>query len=160
MNADEVPLFRAPMRSDRVPAGAATARALELSLCGLGGILPYPPGSLEQAVVAAGDVHDDRLARRLRRFADAPAGAFVWTRMDEEYYLGRLTGPWRYDSNAAAREVDLVHVRDCRWHPEPVAPVQVPGAVRATFARGGRNWQRIRSAEAFSETERWWRRLT
>lgn len=157
MDADEVPLFRAPMRShdDRVPAGAAVARGLELGLCGLGGRLPHAPGSLEEAVAAAGDVHDDRLARRVRRFADAPAGAFVWTRTDEDYSLGRLRGPWRYDETAGAEAADLVHVRDCEWR--PVDLPLVPAGVRATFARGGRNWQRIRSTDAFRATERLWR---
>jgi hypothetical protein len=55
-----------------------------------------------------------------------------------------VTGPWRYDATSAAYDADLVHVRPCTWDTHALAEHQVPGAVAATFRRGGRNFQRIR----------------
>ncbi|WP_036299048.1 hypothetical protein, partial [Microbacterium sp. C448] len=100
---------------------------------------------------------DDRLAARLARFADAPDGAFVWTSdPDGLLWLGRLEGEWYYDARPGAAEVDLIHVRPCRWLVAPVAEHRVPAGVRATFARGGKNWQRIRSAAVFEASTRLW----
>lgn len=154
MSPETVPLFRAPMRSrdPGVPEGAGPRRAIERGVCGIGGRLRAATASIEEAVAAAGDAYDDRLARRLRRFAEAPEGAYVWTRDDGGYILGRLTGPWAYDESAGAAAADLVHVRPCAWRPAP----EVPAAVVATFTRGGRNWQRIRSLEAYEATARLW----
>ncbi|MDX2356628.1 GAF domain-containing protein [Dietzia sp. PP-33] len=161
MASDDVPLFRAPMRSrdDDVADGAGVERSLRHGLCGIGGRLASAPSSLAEAIDAAVAQHDDRLARRLERFAEVPDGAYVWTRdVDGHFWLGRLGGPWRYDDSEEARSVDLVHVRDCRWRPEPTDRSLVPAAVRATFARGGRNWQRIRSEVGADETAELWSR--
>lgn len=155
MSDEDAPIFRAPMRSrdDGVPEGAGAERALRTRVCGLGGRLATPPRRLEDALAAAAEEHDERLARRLERFAEAPDGAYVWTRdADGAYWLGRLAGPWRYDDSPEAVAADLVHVRDCGWRAAPIEEHRVPPAVRATFARGGRNWQRIRSRAAFDET--------
>lgn len=146
-------------RDDRVPAGLAVERALVVGICGVGGVLDAPPSSLPEALAAVDEVHGERMARRLERFATAPDGAFVWARDgDDLLWLGRLDGPWRYDQSAAARDVDLVHVRPCRWLAAPVPPIDVPAAVRATFARGGRNWQRIHDIEAASASAALWSR--
>ncbi|MDO8384751.1 MAG: GAF domain-containing protein [Microbacterium sp.] len=157
---DEAPVFRAPMRSRHSLAveGAAVERALTHGVCGLGGAsLDPPPVILADAVSRITATGDDRLAARLARFADAPDGAFVWTSdPDGLLWLGRLNGPWYYDVRSAAAEVDLVHVRPCRWLAAPVAEHRVPAGVRATFARGGKNWQRIRSAAAFQASSRLW----
>ncbi|MDF2509540.1 MAG: hypothetical protein K0Q52_3399 [Microbacterium sp.] len=155
------PVYRAPMRSRdvRVPDGAAAERALAMGVCGVGGIVDAPPASLEQALVAVDAAHGERMARRLERFAAAPDGALVWTRdADGLLWLGMLDGAWRYDAAAAARDVDLVHVRPCRWLAAPIPPVDVPSAVHATFARGGRNWQRIHDADVSEESMSLWRR--
>lgn len=149
------PVFRAPMRSrrDDIDPAAAVEWALAEALCGVGGVMEPAPGTVEDAVVLARHCYDERLARRLRRFADAPRGARVWTRDgDGLFWVGELTGPWRYDSIPAAVAVDLVHVRDCRWHPVPFEELRVPDAVRATFARGGRNWQQIHGAGVEAQT--------
>lgn len=156
MADDDVPLFRAPMRSrdDAVPDGLGVERALTAGVCGLGGRLARTPASLDEAVGAAREEHDDRLARRIARFAAAPDGAYVWTRdADGAYLLGIVSGSWRYDDDPAALAADLVHVRDCRWAPDPIDERDVPPAVAETFARGGRNWQRIRSQAAHDATE-------
>ena len=144
-------VFRAPMRSrrDDIPPYAAVARAFAQGVVGVGGRLSAPPGSLRDAVIAVAGEHDERVARRLRRFASAPEGSWVWTRDSEDsYWLGQLTGPWRYDSSREAHEVDLVHVRPCHWLDAPVPERIVPPAVQATFARGGRNWQQTHDADA------------
>lgn len=137
-------VYRAPMRSrrDDVDAGLAVERALTLGVVGVGGRLSRRPHGLRDAVALTEEVHDARTARRLERFAGVPAAAFVWTRDGEGlFFLGRITGEWRYDDDPAAVEADLVHVRDCVWRPEPVALHDVPPAVVHTFGRGGRNFQ-------------------
>jgi hypothetical protein len=151
MSADEeAAVFRAPMRSRRSDAveGAAVERALTHGVCGLGGVrLDPPPATLADAVRRISATGGDRLAARLARFANAPDGAFVWTiDLDGLLWLGR----------PAAAEVDLIHVRPCRWLAAPVAEHRVPAGVRATFARGGKNWQRIRSAAVFDASTRLW----
>ncbi|AWH94934.1 GAF domain-containing protein [Dietzia psychralcaliphila] len=161
MASDDVPLFRAPMRSrdDGIADGAGVERGLRNGLCGMGGRLRSTPSSLVEAIDAAAAQHDHRVARRLERFAEVPDGVYVWTRdVDGHYWLGRLGGPWRYDDAEEAHSVDLVHVRDCLWRSEPTDRSSVPAAVRATFARGGRNWQRIRSEIGADETAELWTR--
>ncbi|MET1034443.1 MAG: GAF domain-containing protein [Arthrobacter sp.] len=149
--ADAPAVFRAPMRSRRpdVPRGAGTELALGTRVCGMGGAIDPPPRSLEEALDGVADAHGERAAARLERFAVVPEGSFAWTRdADGLYWLGRVRGPWRYDSGAAARDADLVHVRACDWLPEPVAEAEVPAAVRQAFARGGLNFQRVRHPSA------------
>ncbi|MFW7415103.1 GAF domain-containing protein [Demequina sp. SO4-18] len=153
------PVYRAPMRSRRVdvPEGAGVERALSARVCGFGGALDPPPENLEDALEKAVSQHDDRLARRIRRFADAPDGAFVWTRdADGLYWMGRLAGDWRYDSSEGAARVDLLHVRPCAWLTSPIADARVPSDVLATFARGGLNWQRTHSRSAELDSARVW----
>ena len=156
------PVYRAPLRSrdDAVPAGAAVERALATQQCGLGGRLDATPESVVEAAKAAAAQHDERLARRIERFATAPDGALVWTRdIDDLLWLGRLAGGWRYDDTAEAARVDLVHVRPCRWLPAPIEPADAPAGVLAAFRRGGRNWQRIQDAAVAEESMRLWIRL-
>jgi len=158
---EAVSVYRAPMRSrrDDVPAGAGVRRALAVGLCGMGGLVDPPPDDLDDAVAAVAGAYDDRAAHRLRRFAAIPAGAFVWTRSPEgDYWLGRLTGPWRYDASPAARTADLVHVRACDWLPEPVPEADVPPATVRTFGRGGRNLQQTHDPAIAAQTLAVWRR--
>lgn len=128
-----MPTYRAPMHSrlDDVDRWAAVERALALGVVGMGG----RDGG-------------ERTAARLERFRAAAVGAEVWTR-DETgmFHRGMITGPYRFDATAAALEVDLQHVRDCSWDPEPLPEHRVPAPVAATFRRGGRNFQRIRTMD-------------
>lgn len=157
----EVPsVHRAPMRSrdDGVSDGPAVERALALGVCGVGGRLDDAPGSIADALAAVDAVYGDRMARRLERFASVPEGVFVWTRDAEGFlWLGRITGPWRYDASAEARDVDLVHVRACDWLDRPVESAAVPPGVHEAFARGGRNWQSITRADAARLTAAVWK---
>ncbi len=128
-------------RRDDVDHAAAVERALRLG------------------VVGVGEATDERAERRLERFADAPVGAFVWTkRPDGRTYLGRLTGPWRRDDDGS--QVDLVNVRDCDWAAEPVDPALLPPAVAQTFARGGRNFQQTHPGDVEGQTARVWRQIS
>lgn len=155
------PVFRAPMRSpgDGASAGAAVERALTRGICGMGGRIEQVPASFASALRAVDRAHGERFARRIERFAAAPNGAFVWTRdAGEAFWFGRLTGGWRYDRDADAIAVDLVHVRPCDWLAHPVDDRDVPAEVRASFGRGGRNWQAIRAPDAAPATARLWER--
>lgn len=158
---EQLPVFRAPMRSrdDDVPLGVATERALEKGVCGVGGRLARSPDSLGEAVELTDRTLGEMAARRLERFAEAPEDSFVWTRDAYEFlWLGRLGGHWRYDSAPGAWAVDLVNIRPCTWSGVPIPHDQVPASVHATFARGGRNWQRIRATDASSASARIWSR--
>jgi hypothetical protein len=139
-------VYRAPMRSrsDDIDLRATVDRARRLGLCGFG-----------QRVRGHGE--GQRLARRVARFAEVDDGSFVWTR-DEDglYWLGRIEGPYFYDEEEAAAAVDLVHVRPCRWLPEPLLESDVPAAVVATFGRGGRNFQQTHGSTVGPDTERIW----
>ena len=135
-------VYRAPMRSrdDGIDAQAAVDCALRLGLVGFGDVEA-----------------EDRLSRRIARFATVEDGAFVWTRDgDGLYWLGRICGPYFHDSSYAAAIVDLVHVRPCQWLAEPVVEPEVPPAVVATFGRGGRNFQRTHSPDVGAQTARLW----
>ena len=93
----------------------------------------------------------------LRRFAELPDGAFVWTRTaDGTYRLGRIAGPWRYDDSPAARAVGIHHVRPATWLDRPFGEHEVPPAVAATFARGGRNFQQTHGERAERRTAELW----
>lgn len=153
-----VVVLRAPMRSrlDDVDAPAAVRRALHLGVCGVGGRLTDAPTSLAAAVLAVREVHGDRVAQRLDRFAREPDGAFVWTRVDDAYAVGRLHGAWRFDDAPEAFTLDLVHVRTTVWAPRRLTPAEVPGAVATAFARGGRNLQHVRAPGAGAATRDVW----
>jgi hypothetical protein len=154
-----IPIHRAPMRArDRdLRPGVGADQALERGLTGTGDGLDRPPETLDEALAAVADRHGDRAARRLRRFADVPDGAFVWTRgSDDHYRLGRLAGPWRYDDDPRARAVGIHHVRPTDWLDRAFAEDEVPPAVAQTFGRGGRNFQRTHDAEAERATAGIW----
>jgi hypothetical protein len=139
-----IAVYRAPMRSrrDDVDYGATIERARSRGLCGFGG--PENPS-------------DDRLARRIERFRDVAEGSFVWTRDPGGlYWLGRIHGPYFYDTDDAAATVDLVHVRECHWLSTPLLEPDVPAAVVATFRRGGRNFQQTHDSRVGAESERLW----
>jgi len=137
-----VAVYRAPMRSrrDDVDVSATIDRARRLDLCGFG---DFP--------------HDERLIRRIERFADVPAESLAWTRdPDGLYWLGRIEGPYFHDTSPEAAAVDLVHVRACQWLSAPLVEKDVPAAVVATFGRGGRNFQQTHDPDVGAESEQIW----
>jgi len=112
---------------------------------------------IEHGLVGIGDSRGDKAGRMLRRFAELPEGALVWTRTaDGTYRLGRIAGPWRYDDSAAAREVGIHHVRPATWLDRRFGEDEVPPAVAATFARGGRNFQQTHDERAERRTAELW----
>jgi hypothetical protein len=144
-------------RDRDLPEGAGAGYGLEHGLVGIGDALDPPPETLDEAIAAAGATHGQKAARMLERFADLPEGAFVWTEgPDGAYHLGRLTGPWRYEDSPEARAVGIHHVRPVKWLDDAVGARDVPPAVAATFARGGRNLQRTQDEEAERETAALW----
>ena len=117
------PVYRAPMR----------ARAHDA-----------PPGVGAEHGVAHGIVGiGDTSEARISRFGAVPGGVFVWTRdTDGAYWLGRIAGPLRPADPAARAAAGLTHVRAADWLDRPFGEHDVPTGVAATFARGGRNFQR------------------
>jgi hypothetical protein len=167
-----VGVYRAPMRSrrDDVDTGAAIERALAHGVVGIGGrLLDSAAGeagrtaasssrwSLAHVLAETSAQYDERTARRLERFAAVPTGSLVWTRDGEGLLrLGRITGDWDYDPSPEAASVDLVHVRGCRWAPDPVADAAAPPAVLRTFGRGGRNFQQVHDPDVAAQSLRLW----
>ncbi len=135
-------IYRAPMRArdrDDVAPGAGAEFGLEHGLVGMG------EGSSEKA------------GRMVSRFADLPAGVFVWTRTrDGGYRLGRIAGEYRHIDTPAARAVGIHHVRPAEWLDHPFGDDDVPPAVAATFARGGLNFQRTHDEAAERRTAELW----
>lgn len=130
------PIYRAPMRArDRDAPVFAGARF-----------------GVEKGLVGIGETPGDKGGRMLARFADLPEGTFVWTRTGEdEYHLGCIAGPYRYEPLG---EAGILHVRPARW--VAIDAADVPPAVSATFARGGRNLQRTHDADAERLTAELW----
>lgn len=56
-----------------------------------------------------------------------------WTRLENGiYYIGRITGGWRYNGSDEHNAADVVNIRDCDWR--KVGPVdKVPGKVVNSF---------------------------
>ncbi len=157
----ETPIFRAPMRArDReLPAGAGADHGVAHGVVGIGGALKAEPASLDDAVAAVAAAHGAKAGRMLARFAELDDGTLVWTRTsDETYRLGQIAGPWRYDTSAAAHDVGIPHVRPASWLERAFTGGEVPAAVAATFARGGRNLQRIRDERAERQSVELWAR--
>jgi hypothetical protein len=130
-------IHRAPMRARDldVPAGAGAEFGLRHGLVGIG----------------------DTAERRIARLADLPEGALVWTRdTDGRFHLGAIAGPMRQEDSAAARAVGITHVRPVEWLDRPFGEGEVPPAVPATFARGGRNLQRIHDRPAEERSAELW----
>jgi hypothetical protein len=95
----------------------------------------------------------------LHRFATVPDGAFVWTRDSAGgYHLGRLAGPVREETASGWRALGITHVRPTTWLPETFGEPDVPPAVAAAFARGGRNFQRTHDPDAERLTAGLWNR--
>jgi hypothetical protein len=139
-------VYRAPMRSrsDGIDLQTTIDRARARLVCGFGRLVTKP-------------VDEQRLARRIDRFAEIPDGSFVWTRDARGlFWLGRIDGRYFYDDDTAAAAVDLVHVRPCIWLTAPLLESEVPTAVVTTFGRGGRNLQQTHNPTVGTETERIW----
>lgn len=154
------PIYRAPMRARNrhdVDPGAGADFGLAHGLVGTGDQLTDRPGTLDEAIAATAREHGAKAARMLERFAALPDGTLVWTRDSaDRFALGRIAGPWRYEDSAAMRTVGIHHVRPARWLERDFSVAEVPAAVAATFARGGRNLQRTHDRAAEEQTSALW----
>jgi hypothetical protein len=140
-------------RTLELPAGEGADEALNGATVGIGEPLPREPRTLDEAVAGLSEKHGAKAGRLLRAFASVPEGTFVWTRSgDGWFHLGRVAGPWRYEESATG----IAHTRPADWLERPFGPDDVPAAVAATFARGGRNFQRIHSERAEQRTRSLW----
>src|SRR4051812_23038772 len=141
-----VAVYRAPMRSrdDAVELQATIDRARRLGVCGFGQSASRP-------------AEEERLDRRVTRFAELDEGSFVWTRDTTGWFwLGRICGPYFYDADEAAAAADIVHVRPCEWLSTPMPEQDAPVGVVATFGRGGLNFQEIHHPSIAQETQKIW----
>jgi hypothetical protein len=130
-------VFRAPMRARAhdAPPGTGAEHGLAHGLVGIG----------------------DTAEARIQRFGAVPDGAFAWTRdTDGMYWLGRIAGPLRPAGAAAHDAAGLTHVRAADWLDRPFGEDDVPSAVAATFARGGRNFQRTHGDAVERRTAEIW----
>jgi hypothetical protein len=108
----------------KVPDGAS----LEEVLAEIGGIEGWKPG---------GDT-----VRRLAE--DAKCGDLVWNRDSSgAYWLGRITGPWRFDASPEASKQDMNNVRACEWLTRSYRDWEVPGAVVRSFTGPGSSFSRV-----------------
>ena len=63
------------------------------------------------------------------------------TRLNGEYHIGRVEGPWEYRNTRENRDADVVNVRACQWVPVGTADA-VPGKVLNSF-RASRTLQAV-----------------
>ena len=127
------------------------------SVTGMGEPLEEVPSDLEHAVFETERQHGGKSARMLKRFAELGPGQFIWTSTGEdEFRLGRITGPWRYEDSEVFQGTGICNVRSVRWAPVVFDPLSVPDAVAYTFRRGGRNFQRIRDDEVAARSLNLW----
>lgn len=133
---------------------------VENSLVGTGEPLESVPGDLDQAVFETSRQHSEKSARMLERFAGLESGVLVWTRTgDDEFRLGMIEGPWRYEDSGETGQTGICQVRSASWLPQVFTHASVPSGVAATFNRGGRNFQRIRDRETEVQSTRLWQDL-
>lgn len=74
---------------------------------------------------------------------------YTRTKKDNCYYIGKVTGPWRYAMGEEFVTADVVNVRDCHWL-KIGEETRVPGAVVASF-RSPSSIQRISGVEVISK---------
>lgn len=81
----------------------------------------------------------------VRRLAlEAKDGDFVWNRDSSgRYWLGRITGPWRFDTSEDASEWDLNNLRPCEWLETSFRDWEVPGAVVRSFTGRASSFCRV-----------------
>jgi hypothetical protein len=93
----------------------------------------------------------------LLRFTRVPDSTLFWTRTGpDEFRLGALDGPWRYDDSPVARNTGIRNVRPAIWLDTEFDLVTTPQRVVYAFERGGRNMQRINDPVAELETGKLW----
>ncbi|MCW3001923.1 MAG: hypothetical protein JWQ20_1221 [Conexibacter sp.] len=152
-------------RAHEVDWDEARAHCREVSIVGVGWGCPgrLTDESTLDDVVAEVATHDDwtptgpRIIRRLAQ--DVVDDDFIWTRDRRgAYWLGRITGHWRYDASDDGWRWDLNNIRPCAWLDTPLRDFDIPGAVVRSFAGRGQTLQRIKDGAALEVTDMLWRR--
>ena len=109
--------------------------------------LMVPDGApLEDVLAEIGEIDGWKPGgHTVRRLAEvAKCGDLVWTRDSSgAHWLGRITGPWRFDGSAEASRWDLNNVRDCEWLSQSYRDWEVPGAVVRSFTGPGSSFSRV-----------------
>lgn len=85
----------------------------------------------------------------------------IWTRdTSNNYYLGRIRSPWRYETSIKYSDADFVNIRDCDWFRVGTED-KVPGAIINRFVLGrtvqkmDSNNTAIRSFSTTKASEQW-----
>ena len=151
-------LWRVKMRSSlpRVDHRAALRRCRDKGIVGLGWYLDgeRSSGNADRIVTAIRtsplDGYGPRAANVVRMIAcDAQEGDVVWTRdLDGRYWVGRITGPFRYGGSKAAWSHDLHQTRPVAWAPRTLDELETPGDVIRAFTGIGQSICRIPSDTA------------
>jgi hypothetical protein len=155
------------MRGDFDDWDAAKAYCRSVGVVGVGWGLPdvLPDGApLEEVLEAVRGVPDwcptgprmiERLAQRVQK------DDLIWTR-DKlgGYWLGQITGSYRFDRSEDAGKWDLNNIRPCKWLRQPLRDFDVPGAVVRSFSGPGDTLRRVKGDVAIRATEMLWNRAT
>lgn len=126
----------------------AKAYCRNAGLVGVGWGLPglEHGAPLETVLAACRDrVDGNGGAQVIARLANqVETGDLMWTR-DKlgRYWLGQITGPWRYDTTAESVRFDLYNVRPCEWQQEHYQDYDVPGAVVNSFTGVSQTLRRL-----------------
>lgn len=70
-----------------------------------------------------------------------------------QFYLGRVTGPWRYETDPEYKRHQLVNVRDCNWYRIKEPEETVPTELLESFGRGS-VLQRIKDSRLLGFSQR------
>lgn len=70
-----------------------------------------------------------------------------------QFYLGRVTGPWRYETDPEHQQHELVNVRDCNWYRIKEPEETVPTELLESFGRGA-GLQRVKDPRLLAFTQR------
>lgn len=148
--------------NDRVPWDGAKAYCRRVGVVGLGWGPPgMPDGASLETVLAAVDATPGWAPtgpQLIRRLAGAVKDHdLIWTRDKLGWYwLGRVEGPWRYDTSAEASRWDLNNVRECTWLSRGLHDYEVPGAIVRSFTGRGQSLCRVPDPIATRVTHMIW----
>ncbi len=149
--------WRIHLRPGRVDV---TQRCVNRSIVGIGGPISPPPESKEDYLIRGRREYEaEKIAfkRNTNAIFDGMAiDDLVWTRTPEgSFYLGRITGGWRFQDDMS--ETDVVIVRPCDW--QEVGPDDVLPDLNRHFKKQA-TVQRIRDLpEGFEKSRELYSRL-
>lgn len=109
----------------------------------------------ERRAETADYTDDEGWVRSLRAIHDhMNEGDLCYTRdASGQFYLGRITGPWRYEADPEYKRHALVNVRDCDWYRIRSPEETVPTELLESFQRGSA-LQRIKNPRLLAFSQR------